>query len=131
MAGTHLASQWSAFAYAMRNRLSTRDAAVEIGVDHNTVWRWRHKVMARLTPTQPPLLSGIVEADETYFRHNYKGSTLVGRRRRWRGTKNGSRRGLGNDKVPVLVVRARTGETQSVVLPERRPVWRCPPHYAG
>src|ERR1035437_982101 len=63
------------------------------------------------------MLSGIVEADETYFRRNYTGSTPVSRRRRRGGTKTGSRRGLGKDKVPVLVVRARSGETQSVVLP--------------
>jgi hypothetical protein len=41
----------------------------------------------------------------------------VGRYRRKRGTKNGSKRGLGKDKVPVLVVRSRNGETQSVVIP--------------
>lgn len=82
MAGTHLVPQWSAFTDAMRNRRSTRNAALEIGVDHKTVWRWRHKVMARLAPTQPPMLSGGVEADETYFSRNFKGSTPVGRRRR-------------------------------------------------
>lgn len=39
MAETHLVSEWHAFADAMRDRLSTRDTTVEIGVDHKTVWR--------------------------------------------------------------------------------------------
>lgn len=117
MAGTHLVPVWRAYANTMRNRLSTRVAALDLGVSHKTVWRWRHKVMERLAPGQAPLMTGIVEADETYFRCNYKGSVPVGRYRRKRGTKNGSKRGLGKDKVPVLVVRSRNGETQSVVIP--------------
>lgn len=117
MAGTHLVAKWGRYANAMRHHLSTRMAAREIDVSHKTVWRWRHKVMLRLMPGQSPMLTGIVEADETYFRRNYKGSAPVGRHRRRRGTKNGSKRGLGKDKVPVLVVRSRNGDTQSVVLP--------------
>src|ERR1035437_4198982 len=54
MAGTHLVAQWYGYADAMRNRLSTRDAALAIGVDHKTVWRWRHKVMKRLTDAGSP-----------------------------------------------------------------------------
>ncbi len=73
--------------------------------------------MAFLAPAAPPPLSGIVEADETYFRRNFKGAKPVGRRARKRGTKNGSTRGLGKDKVPVVVARARVGDTRSVVLP--------------
>ena len=41
-------------------------------------------------PAEQPALSGIVEADETYFRRNDKGATPVGRRARMRGTRNGS-----------------------------------------
>jgi hypothetical protein len=62
--------------------------------------------MGFLTPAESPPLGGIVEADETYFRRNFKGSKPVGRRPRRRGTKNGSKRGLGKDKVPVVVARA-------------------------
>lgn len=73
--------------------------------------------MAFLTPVEQPPLGGIVEADETYFRRNFKGSKPVGRRSRKHGTKNGSKRGLGKDKVPVVVVRARVGDTRAIVLP--------------
>lgn len=40
----------------------------------------------------------------------------MGRRRRKRGTKNGSLRGLGRDEVPVLIARNRVGESRAVVL---------------
>jgi hypothetical protein len=117
MAGTRLRATWPAYADTMRDALSTRQAAAVLGINHKTVWRWRHKVIAHLTPEAQPPLEGIVEADETYFRRNYKGSRPVGRRRRKRGTQNGSKRGLGKDKVPVLVARARSGDTRAFVLP--------------
>jgi len=117
MAGTHMPQKWRAFADTMRDGLSTRRAAARVDMNHKTAWRWRHKVMAFLTPTDAPPLGGIVEADETYFRRNFKGSKPVGRRPRRRGTKNGSKRGLGKDKVPVVVARARVGDTRSIVLP--------------
>lgn len=116
MAGTHRPEKWPAFADTMRDGLSTRRAGTRVEVNHKTAWRWRHKVIAFLAPITPRPLSGIVEADEMYFRRNFKGSTPVGRRARKRGTKSGSRRGLGTDKVPVVVARARSGDTRTVVL---------------
>ena len=105
----------------MRDGLSTRRVAERIDVDHKSAWRWRHKVMAFLAPNEQPPLSGIVEADETYFRRNYKGSKPVGRRARKHGTRNGSTRVLGKDKVPVVVARARVGIRERSTCPARRP----------
>ncbi len=118
MAGTHLPKKWQAYADTVRDGLSTRKAGARIDVDHKTAGRWRHKVMAFLAPAEQPALRGIVEADETYFRRNFKGSKPVGRRARTHGTRNGSTRGLGTDKVPVVVARARVGDTRAVVLAE-------------
>ncbi len=118
MAGTHLPKKWQAYADTVRDGLSTRKAGARIDVDHKTAWRWRHKVMAFLAPAEQPALRGIVEADETYFRRNFKGSKPVGRRARTHGTRNGSTRGLGTDKVPVVVARARVGDTRAVVPAE-------------
>lgn len=118
MAGTHMAQQWRAFADTMRDGLSTRRAAARVDMNHATAWRWRHKVMAFLAPAEAPALGGIVEADETYFRRHFKGAKPTGRRPRKRDTKNGSKRGLGKDKkVPVVVARARVGDTRAIVLP--------------
>eukprot|EP01035_Chromulina_nebulosa_P036686 gene36686-49447_t len=45
-----------------------------IGISRNTAWRWRHRFLSVLSVEPPPLLAGIVEADETYFTTSYKGS---------------------------------------------------------
>jgi len=94
MASTHMPEKWQAFADTMRDGLSTRRTGMLVEVNHKTAWRWRHKVIAFVAPTRPPPLGGLVEADETYFRRNLKGSAPVRRRSRRRGTKNGSRRAL-------------------------------------
>ena len=87
-------------------------------MNHKTALRWRHKVMAFLTPTEPPrCCAGSSRPTGPTFRRNFKGSKAVGRRLRKRGTQNGSKRGLGKDKVPVVVARARIGDTRAVVLP--------------
>jgi hypothetical protein len=96
MAGIRLPARWEQYAEAMRQSLCYRRVAALLGVEHKTVWRWRHHVMAQLAPAEPPL-SGIVEADETFFRRHYKRSKPVGRRRRKRGTAAGNPRGLGKD----------------------------------
>ncbi len=90
MAGTRLRAKWTAYGDTMRDALSTRQPAAVLDIDHKTVWRWRHKVIAHLAPEAQPPLEGIVEADETYLRRNFKGSRPVGRRHRKRGTENGT-----------------------------------------
>jgi transposase-like protein len=62
----------------------------------------------RYAMAQPPFtsrLSGIVEADETYF-----GGKVRNRTPRWKGVK---KTGRGTDKVPVLVLVERGGEARS------------------
>jgi transposase-like protein len=116
MAGTRLPAKWAAYADTMRDALSTRRAAILLDINHKTAWRWRHKVMAHLAPETPPALSGIVEADETYFRRNFKGALGRAAPPEARHPQR-ERPRLGKDKVPVLVARARSGDTRSVVLP--------------
>lgn len=116
MAGTQRPQKWRAFADTMRDGLSTHRAAARVDMNHKRASRLRHKVIALVAPVEAPPLGGIVEADETYFRRT-KGSKPRSRRPRKRGTKNGSKRGLGKDKVPVVVARALVGNTRAVVLP--------------
>jgi hypothetical protein len=107
MAGMNTPQKYRAFADTMCDGLLTRRAAARVELKHETAWRWRHKAMAFLPPTELPQLGGITEADEMYFRRELKGSTPVGRLAREHGTKNGLKRCLGKDKVPVVVARAR------------------------
>jgi hypothetical protein len=62
--------KWRAFADNIRDGLSTRRAGARVDVNHKTAWRVATRVMGFLTPIKPPLLGGIVEADETYFRRS-------------------------------------------------------------
>lgn len=118
MARTHKPAKWANFALCMREAYSCRKAAVEIGVNHKTVFAWRHKVLASITTIPKPLLTGIVEADEMTFRRSFKGSTPVGRPSRKRGGRRRSKRprGQGEDKVFVMVARNRDTRTASFVM---------------
>ena len=53
---------------------SCRSLAKSLGVSHQTVWRWRMRVLGRLAPPADPVFAGIVEADETFQRESRKGS---------------------------------------------------------
>lgn len=54
--------------------VSCRASARRLGVDHTTVWRWRHQVLAWMPAPGPQALEGIVEMDEAYQRESRKGS---------------------------------------------------------
>ena len=62
-------------------------------------------------------LSGIVEADETFFLHSRKGEHDLDRKPRHRGGK-ATKPGLSKEQVPVLVAADRSGATISAVLSE-------------
>lgn len=47
---------------------SCRALAARLGVDKMTVWRWRMRILAALHGIGAARLSGIVEADEKFFR---------------------------------------------------------------
>lgn len=54
--------------------VSCRAAARHLDVDHTTIWRWRHLVLACMPSASPQVLTGLVEMDETYQRESRKGS---------------------------------------------------------
>jgi transposase-like protein len=45
-----------------------------IGIDHKTVFLWKHKIVHALAEMPQPTLSGIVQVDETFVREAQKGS---------------------------------------------------------
>lgn len=51
--------------------------AAGIGVNHNTVWRWRYRFLKAATQDNTASLSGVIEADETFFVRSFKGYLLV------------------------------------------------------
>jgi hypothetical protein len=128
---------WDEVARCMRDGYSCRRIAAELGIAVSTAFKWRHKVLASLrTRTDlATVLSGIVEADETFFARSYKGSHFknkkdpdarreqffkaFGRYPRTHG-KEVHKRGRSKEQVPVLVLRDRTARTVSLVMPSMK-----------
>jgi transposase-like protein len=117
---------WLAYAEALGERRSLDWIHEHLGIARLTAWRWRHRLLAPLTTQPAPTLSGIVEADETYFLRSFKGH---------RGWKNGTppedrppryrgsgavKRGLSSEQVPVVTALDRVGGLVEAVLEGRR-----------
>lgn len=129
LTGTPLArlrhkSVWLGFASALQQTLSVRKSAKACGVAVSTAFRWRHRFLATPTASKPVQMSGIVEADETFFRRSYKGlrrwtasdTAAPGRAPRRRGAPTGRRGTPLDEQVPVLIVRDRQKTTSDAVL---------------
>jgi transposase-like protein len=105
---------WKAYAQAVAESVSVRKAARRTGVSVPTAFRWRHRFLTLAKDAKAKTVSGIVEADETFFPKSFKGARKISRAPRKRGGASG--RGLSCEQVPVLVLRDRTGATADAVL---------------
>lgn len=66
---------------AHKKGISSVQLAKDIGVTQKTAWFMLHRIRKSLTETNPEMLEGIVESDETYmarkFRSDFKGTTAT------------------------------------------------------
>jgi transposase-like protein len=120
LSGTPLArlrhkDRWLTYSEALIEGLSVRGAASRCGIHKNTSFRWRHRFLQLPAQTKAQRLQGIAEADETYFPDSCKGQRHLGRPARKRGHAIHTR-GTGQDQVPVLIVRDRSGATAGFKL---------------
>src|SRR3954452_3837131 len=80
-----------------------RDASAErCGVAVSTAFRWRHRFLT--APAASPILTGIVEADETFVLFSYKGSRAWERAEQGRpgaGSRGPRARRQGHEAGPV------------------------------
>jgi transposase-like protein len=90
--------QLAAYADCLRQGFTIRKTARVMGFSVSRALRWRHRFLEQPIGHQPSRLAGLVEVDETYFKHSCKGE---------RGLKGPRSRGGPGDQVPVLVARAR------------------------
>jgi transposase-like protein len=89
-------------AACMADGLSIRKTAARMDISVKKAFRWRHKFLAFLNQQKPSALSGIVEADETFFAVSYKGQRkAMPRTPKKRGGK--SKDGTGSEKTAVVV----------------------------
>ena len=117
LAGLHLRGKWLDHVAALREGLILRQVAERLHIAVSTAHRWRHRFLAAPKALRSQALTGIAEADETYFLRSFKGQRRgLGRPARKRGGR-AAKRGLSAEQVPVLVLRDRAGETADFILP--------------
>jgi transposase-like protein len=123
LAGLRKKECWLAYGEALAKGMTLVQAAAPCGVHMTTSFRWRHRFLQAPAVTQEAL-TGVVEADETFFRRSHKGSRRwrhaeepLERRPRRRGER-ASKRGLSAEQVPALIARDRAGRTVDAVLPD-------------
>lgn len=118
--------KWAEYARLMEDFMSLDDVvATGIGISRHTAWRWRHRMLAAQVIIQSDKVSGVVEADETFFRSSYKGhrgwtkhTPPENRPPRYRGGKALSA-GLSGEQVPVLTAVDRSDGIVEAVLKDR------------
>lgn len=107
-------STWIKYIDCMMTGFSLRRAADICSIHYNTAFAWRHKILDALRQMEDETkLSGIVEADETFFDISYKGnhkksSFIMPRKPHERGGET-HKRGISNEKVCVACAVNRNG----------------------
>jgi transposase-like protein len=124
MARARKPERWGHYLSHMTDHRSVRKITTAgIGVNHTTVWRWRHRFLKAAAQDNTATLTGVIEADETFFVRSFKGhrgwvkgrppETRAARPRAWGATK----RGLSGEQVPVLTALDNAGGVYEAILP--------------
>jgi hypothetical protein len=75
MARARKPEKWGEYLDCMTDHMPLRTiVASGIGVHLVTAWRWRHRFLKAAANDNASVLSGVVEADTTFFRRSFKGS---------------------------------------------------------
>lgn len=66
---------WRKYINCMMQGMSIRKSAKECGINADTAFKWRHKILDSLQAMHDEVkLDGVVEADETFFALSFKGN---------------------------------------------------------
>lgn len=76
---------WMSYSQCLLESKTLRKSAKSVKIALGTSFNWRHRFMAIAQKNETQLLSGIVEADETFFLKSQKGSRTLKRPARKRG----------------------------------------------
>jgi hypothetical protein len=110
---------WGEFGACMVESLTVRAAAARLGVNKDTAWRWRHRILAARERLPAPRLAAVVETHATRLPVNRKGERGMSpdaspRRRR--------RRPFG-EACWILFSRDRTGISRAVLADASPAQW--------
>lgn len=112
----HLRGKWRGQTQALRDGLSLSAVQKQLGIARTTAFRWRHRFLILPKDQRTQSLTGIAEADQTYFLRSAKGQRHgLERTPRHRGS-GASKPGLSSEQVSVLVARDRAGQTADFIL---------------
>ena len=114
---------WGEYLRHMIGHLSVRKiAGTGIDLNHVTLWRWRHRFLKAAAGDNATSLSGVIEADETFFVQSFKGhrgwargkppANRAARPSAWGALK----RGISSEQVPVLTALDSAGRVYEAVL---------------
>jgi transposase-like protein len=107
-----------AHAECMSRGMTVRATAAAVGLTVDRAFRWRHRFLAFLAGQQPAGMTGVVEADETFFRKSYKGQRKgLPRPPKKRG--GAAKDAEESERVPVVVAMQRGARiTTDRMLPD-------------
>ena len=101
--GLRQKDKWFNYLKCIYDSLPQRKAAQRVNIYLTTAFRWRHRFLKAPTVIQTKNVSGIVEADETFFLESFKGKrTIEHRKPRKRG--GDGKKSKKEDKISVLNV---------------------------
>src|SRR5271165_1199925 len=96
-----------------KNGISSCELARDLGVTQKTAWFMAHRLRFALTDGGFGLLSGEVEADETFIGGKARNMHISERKRRITGTGT-------KDKTAVMGILERGGKVRATVVPNRK-----------
>lgn len=117
---------WSKYLGLMNRHIALRELPLYgIALSLPTLHRWRHRFLSALVANGDTKLSGLIEADEKFFRTSFKGSRGWKRKsppqsRRARKRGGADQRGLSQQQVPVLTALDRSGNIHQSQLSDLR-----------
>ncbi len=71
----HTKETWDCYLESFAMKLTLREAAQRCAISLTTAFYWRHKILDALAADHhDQVLTGVIQADETYVQDNYKGN---------------------------------------------------------
>jgi transposase-like protein len=97
-----------------KNGISSYEVHRDLGISQKSAWHLMHRIRFALhAGSFEKMLSGHVEADETFIGGKARNMHIAQRRRRITGTGT-------KDKTPVLGIMERGGKVRTIVVPNRK-----------
>jgi len=108
MDGIKKVSEFQAYLNLLIDSVSIRKTAKKLDLNISTVFSWRHKLLSALSTKNGSPFIGIVECDNKQLDISEKGNKKLERENYKRPSDRNKKRGVSNDKIPVMVAMVKT-----------------------